>query len=234
MADEAKGKEGELENTPKEGSVEEIVTKAPTEEVVVDETKKESQTVPLSVYLDLKNDVKVLKKKVEDSEKVEKSSVVAEGVEDLAKKYPDVSKDFINDILLSATSKASKEIDEKYTPALKKIEAEKAQVAFDKEFDKIYDKALADNQDLPKNVDKDVVKALALTPAYRNTPISEILTKLYGVVETGKSTTENDTRSAGDTGEEVIDFSKMNTEQRDKVLEDPAARKKYFAFLDSQ
>lgn len=229
MADETKvTPEAEI-IAPKEGTVEaEIVKETETKEV-----KKDADTVPLSVYLSLKDDVKELKKEIKESKDSNKSTVILDGVEDLAKKYPDVDKDFINDILTSATTKAQKEIDTKYSPIIQKQEAEKAKEAFDKAFDKVYDKAISENADLPKNIDKEAIKALALTPGYKNTPISEILTKIYGGVDTGTATTENDTRAAGDTGDVVIDFEKMSAEQKDKVMEDPKSRKKYFEYLDT-
>lgn len=49
----------------------------------------------------------------------------------------------------------------------------------------------------------------------------------------GKSTSENDTRTAGDSAEEVVDFSKITKEQKDKVLADPKSREKYFKYLDT-
>ncbi len=220
---------------PKEGTVEaEIVKEAPKKADDAVETKKETATVPLSVYISLKDDVKELKQEIKAAKESNKPAVVLEGVEDLAKKYPDVSKDFINDILTSATSKARIEVDNKYAPIIQKQESERAKEVFDKAFDKVFDKALKDNPELPKTINKEVVKTLALTPSYKNTPISEILKQLYGGVDTGKATTENDTRTAGDTGEEVIDFTKMNAEQKDKVLSDPKTRKKYFDYLDTK
>jgi hypothetical protein len=216
---------------PKEGTVEAEIVKDTKVEPTV-EPKKEADTVPLSVYLSLKDDVKELKKEILEAKNSNKSTVLLDGVEDLAKKYPDVDKDFINDILSSATSKAQKEIDSKYSPIIAKQEAEKAKEVFDKAFDKVFDKAVTDNADLPKNIDKEVIKALALTPAYKNTPISEILLKVYGGVDTGTATTENETRAAGDTGEIAIDFTKMSAEQKEQVLADPKSRKKYFDYLD--
>ncbi len=51
------------------------------------------------------------------------------------------------------------------------------QQKFDKAFDEIYYKAFVDYPDLPKNVDKEAIKKIAITPEYRNTPVSDIIRK---------------------------------------------------------
>ena len=226
MAEEVKATPGAEEIAPKEGTVEAEIAK------VAPETKKE-ETVPLSVYLALKEDVKELKKEIKDSKESRKPAVTIEGVKDLAKKYPDVSEDFIADILGAATSKAKIEIDEKYAPILTKQDEKEKQAAFDKAFDNVFDKALKDNPDLPSDkIDKDIVKNLALTPAYKNVPIADIMVKLYGGMTTGKSTTENDTRTSSDRELDVVNFDKMTNEQYEAVMADPKTRKKYFDHLD--
>lgn len=218
------------EIAPKEGSVAAEVAKV---EPVVKKPAAESETVPLSVYLALKDDVKELKKEMKESRGSNKSTVAIDGLKDLAKKYPDVSENFISDILGAATSNAKKEIDEKYAPVIEKQEVERQQATFNKAFDTVFDKAVAENPEFPKNMDKEAIKALALTPAYKNTPVAEIMRKLYGIVEKeGKTTTENDTRGGGGANEEVIDFEKITAAQRAQIMEDPKARKKYFDYLD--
>lgn len=229
MADETKVTPGEetIAPVPVEGTVDAEIAK------VAPEAKKESETVPLSVYLALKDDVKDLKKEIKESKESKKPAVTIEGVKELAKKYPDVSEDFIADILSSATSRAKVEIDEKYSPLIEEQSKKEKQQAFDTAFDKVFTKALGDNPDLPADkIDKDVVKALALTPAYKSTPIADIVLKLYGNLVTGKSTTENEARASADRVTDTVDFKKMNPDQKDKVLENPETRKKYFEWMD--
>lgn len=220
------------EIAPKEGTVAAEIEKEPKGTGTI-EPAKEPETVPLAVYLSLKDDVKELRREIKESSGSKKSEVALDGVEDLSKKYPDVSKDFIADILSASTSIAEKNAEQKYTPIFKQQEAERQKEVFDKAFDKVYDKALADNADLPKNIDKEAVKALALTTTYRNTPVAEILAKLYGGTIEGKSASENEIRSGDDTIDDIVDFSKITKEQKEKVLENPEARKKYFAYLDT-
>lgn len=48
---------------------------------------------------------------------------------------------------------------------------------FNKAFDIIFYKALNDNQDFPKNIDKEAIKKMALTQEYKNTPIADVIRK---------------------------------------------------------
>lgn len=215
-------------------SVADILPEEPAKETTKTQGETE-KTVPLSTYLELKKDLKELKEEIKNSKSSEKESVRLQGIEDIASKYPDVSTEFIQDILGAAKVLATKEIDEKYSPIIEKQENERKQAEFDKAFDNLFEQALNDNPDIPKSVDKDLVKTLALTPKYRNIPISEIMMKLSGSVEIkGKETTENDTRGSGDVLEGRVNFDSMSEDQRKAVMADPAARKKYFDYLDSQ
>jgi hypothetical protein len=214
-----------------EGTVEAEIKK--DEQIATVESKK-PDTVPLAVYLELKEDLKTLKQEIKESKDSNKSRVASEGVSDLAKKYPDVNEDFINDILSSATTKATKEIEAKYTPIIERQENEKKQLAFDRAFDNLFDKAVMDNPDLPKSVDKELVKELAITPKYRNVPVAEILVKMYGSVQEGKISSENESRVNGNRVEDIVDFNNITADQRTTIMADEKSRTKYFNWLDTQ
>lgn len=223
--------------TPAEKKVEEGTVESEMNKLLPpEETKKETdqETVPLSVYLSLKDDLKEIKREMKEAKTSEKPTVQIQGLSDLTKKYPGVDEDFIKDMLSSATIEATKKIEEKYSPIIEKQETEKKQAAFDKAFDNLYEKTISENPDLPKNIDKDAIKALALTPKYRNVPLSEILMKIYAVGDSGKSSSENDARSAADKVDDVVSFEKITPDQKKAIMEDPKARQKYFNWLDSQ
>ena len=137
-------------------------------------------------------------------------------------------------MLGAATKEAQSKIEAKYSPIIEKQENEKKEAAFNRAFDNLFDKTLQDNPDLPKNIDKDLVKELALTPKYRNVPLSDILIKMYGSNESGKASSENDMRSSADRISEVVDFGSITNEQKKAIMEDPKARTKYFSWLDEQ
>lgn len=216
-----------------EGTVEAEVKKN-EETQTKNEGKADAETVPLSVYLELKEDMKDLKKTIKESKGSEKSTVTVEGVSELAKKYPDVSQEFIEDMLSAATSTATKKVEEKYTPIIEKQEQERRQADFDRAFDNLFEGAIKDNPDLPSNIDKDLVKTLALTPKYKNVPVADILVKMYGSAPAGKTSSENDARSSADRVEDIVSFDKVTAEQKSAIMADPKARQKYFTWLDSQ
>lgn len=217
-----------MEETKVDSATEEIVAKegsvAAEIEKISTETKKEPETVPLSVHLELKKDLKELKKQMKEAATPKEEKAAAKAFEDLTKKYSDVDEDFIVDVVSTAKAEALKEIQSKYEPVLKKQE----QAEFDRAFDRIYDKAIADNPDLPKNIDKELVKELALTPKYNNTPVDEIIKKLYPQEEGGRATTENDMRPAADIVSDVVDINNLTNEQYRRIMEDPKARKLYY------
>lgn len=194
------------------------------------EMPKKPDTVPLAVYLELKEDMKSLKHEIKSAKEKEKETVAVRGVADIHEKYPDVSKDFINDILVSATLSAKNEIEAKYNPILEKQELEKKQIAFDRAFDKLFDGAVQESG--ISGVDKELVKEIAVTPKYRNTPVAEIIKKIYGE-QPGRGSSENDVRAKVEDVTTISDFGKMNNEQKRAVLEDPKARQKYFEWLDA-
>lgn len=222
----------EAEVKAPEGSIDAEVAKTQPEAVEKPEVSVEH--VPLSVYLDLKKDFKELKKEVQEAKDSDKSKIRAAGYSDLTQKYPDVSPEFIQDMLGAATLEAQKKIEEKYTPIIAKQEQKEKQLAFDKAFDNLFDKTLQDNPDLPKTIDKELVKELALTPKYRNVPLSDILIKIYGNQDTGKSSSENDMRTGSDIVDDIVSFDRITEDQRKAIMADPKARGKYFDWLDKQ
>lgn len=219
MADEAKQTQGEEVKTFEEGSVDAEMKKV--EETVKTETptdKKTEDTVPLAVFLELKKDLKDLQKEIKESKSNSKSEIEIQGVNDLAKKYPDVDPNFISDVLKTSTTEAEKKIEEKYSPIIKKQEEKEKQIAFDKAFDNLFDKTLQENPDLPSTVDKELVKELAMTPKYRNVPLSDVLIKMYGTKDSGKASSEDDTRSSSDVVDEVTSYDKITPEQESAIM----------------
>lgn len=216
-----------------EGTIESEIVKEQSPTI---DDKPVTETVPLAVYLDLKEDLKTLRKEMKEAKGTSKEQAVMDGLEELSQKYPDADKAFIADMLRAATEQATKKIEEKYTPIIEKNELEKKQIAFDRAFDNLFDRTLKENPELPQGIDKDTIKDLAQLPQYRNVPLVTILKKMYPVVEneSGKSSSENDMRSGADRIEEVVSFDKMTEDQRQAVMDDPKARAKYFDWLDKQ
>lgn len=216
---------------PVAGTVEAEVVKS---EPSVPEVAKQAETVPLAVYLELKDDLKTLKQEMKEAKGSSQKSVEIQGLNDLMQKYPDVDANFISDMLNSATKEAQKKIEEKYTPIIERQANEKKQEAFNKAFDNLFEKTLNDNPEIPKNVDKDAIKALALTPQYRNVPLADILIKMYPSASAGKNSSENEMRSGSDIVDDVVSFDQITEDQKNAIMKDPKARAKYFSWLDTK
>lgn len=203
---------------PVEGSVASIDTPVETKE----------EMVPLSALLDIKSDVKRLKQELKEAKTVQTTSEQTAYSKSMVEKYPDVDPDFIAGILASAVAEAKAEL----APQFEKVENDRKQAAFDSKFDTIFTKAVSDNPNA-KNVDKDVIKALALTPQYNNMPLADIIDKLYNPVAVGKSASENDMRAVPDIAMENIDIGNITQEQKRQILENPKTRQEYYDKLDA-
>lgn len=224
-AEEIASPELPTEEKSVEGTVNDLLPK--------EETLPELKVVPEAAFLSLKNELKELKKELKESKSSEQKAVLIAGMDELTRKYPDVSPEFIKDMLSSATKEATKSIEDKYTPIIAKQEQKEKQIAFDKAFDNLYEKTLKDNPEIPTNIDKDVIKALAVTPQYRNTPLADILIKLYGQNTEGKSSSENDMRTGAERVDDIVNFDKITPAQKSAIMDDPKARAKYFNWLDT-
>lgn len=219
MADEATVPNPSTEANVEEGSIASI-------EVPVESKAKAPETVPLSVFLAIKDELKDLKQTIKDNPV--SAAQASATVNSVAEQFPDVSKDFIAAIVSATKNETAQELEQKYSPILER----QKQQEFDTAFDKLFNKALEANPDA-KNVDKDVIKALALTPAYNNVPLVDIIQKLYPVGTPGRVTTENDARATADVEMDNIDVTKLTDEQRDKILDNPKQRAEYYAKLDA-
>lgn len=209
-----------------EGTVDAILPK--------EETTPEPKVVPEAAFLSLKKELKELKQELKESKSSEQKAVLSAGIEELSSKYPDVSPDFIKDMLSSATKEATKTIEEKYTPILAKQEQKEKQVAFDTAFDNLFERTLQENPDLPKNIDKELVKELAITPKYRNVKLIDVVNKIYSPTVEAKSSSENDMRTGADRVDDIVSFDKINPDQKKAIMADPKSRSKYFSWLDTQ
>lgn len=195
--------------------------------------QKKPDTVPLAVYLELKEDLKTLKHEIKEAKEKDKSAVAFRGADELARKYPEAGQELISDLLATSVNIAKSEIKAEYGPILERQEQEKKQALFNTAFDKLYEKSLSDNPELPKDADKELIKELALTPKYRNVPVAEIIKKVYGTVNVGRGSSENDVRNVVEDVTTISNFGSMNETQKRAVMEDPTARKKYFDWLDA-
>lgn len=121
--------------------------------------------------------------------------------------------------------RTEQKLQEKLAPLL----SQQKKSDFDNKFDALYNNQLAkaENVDASK-VDKEIIKALALSPQYRNVPLKDIIEKLHKTEPTGRATTENDMRPATELVKEVVDVDNLSKEQLERIWADPKAKQAYF------
>lgn len=158
-----------------------------------------------------------------------------EAIVEIAKKH-DIDPEFAKDLgkVLLTHSVAAAEA--KFIPMLKEQEEQAKKEKIESEFNKAFDTATAVEKYKGIAIDKDSVRQLQF--ANPTQTVEQIVERLYGSVaasskEEGKETTE-EARNGAQRGGDVVDFEKMTPDQRDAVMADPEAKKKYFAWLDSK
>lgn len=193
-------------------------------------TEKSSDTVPVRDLLAVKDKNHELKSELKARDERIKA------LEDALKQAPtgDVETDFADvdpRFIKGITEKAKKE-------ALAEMEAllakQNQSAEFNRKLDDTVDKqiqiARQNGVKVPDNVDKSLLKALALQNPKE--PISVLAERLYWVDVQAKATTENDARPAMDYVTEDVDIRKISPEQQERILNDPKAKKAYYVALD--
>lgn len=227
---------------PQEGSLEaEMNQVAP--ESSKQEPKEHSETVPLAALLAVKDEVRQLKRENKElqeatqrgSNSATSAATINATVDEMAAKYPDVNREFLYDMVVANTKAAQQEAENKFSAVQKQQEAREKQEIFKRVFEKKKNEVIANNPDLPSNIDWDAVEELVLLPKYRSMKFEDVVEKIYGnILQKGKSSSENDVRGGADREEGFVDFEKMSPEQTRKVMDDPKARQRYFDWLDTR
>ena len=112
--------------------------------------------------------------------------------------------------------------------AVKQVRKEQQSAALNKAFDTEYDKVVVLYPELANR--REVVRDLSFTDKYFEKSPEEIATEVF---EVSKETAEDG--EGGDGGDASnIDFENISAKDLEKVLENPAAKKKYYSFLDGK
>lgn len=197
------------------------------EEVVVEksEPKKKPESVPMSVFLELKKELKELKGKSQEGKVVDSS------IEEIAKQY-DVDEGFVNKLANAIKTSTVKEFDEKYSTKIKEFEREKITEKNNKVFDDVFEKTLEAMPEMKGIVNKDAIKALAFNPGNSKKTLSQIIEEVYGNTVVGKKTIETAQPVSGSRSEVKVDFTKAGDPAvYAQIKADPELRKQYNEFL---
>ena len=195
--------------------------------------KKTEETVPMSAFLELKNELKELKK--EKGTKTEEASAIRE----LEEKYGDeVPKGLIKDLYKAIKDESAtqlSDITQKVLPKLEEQEAKDKEAQaknriseVNKNLEKLWDKAIEISPEYKDVADKAVIMKLALDPENRNKTMGDLLLDTYGKFLAGKKGLET-SRPGESRAAEDIDFANMDEETEKLVLSgsDKALTKKY-------
>lgn len=235
MQENINAPEVEPETSPVAEAVAETKVEAKKEETISEilgtqeEPKKEVKMVPEAVLLDVKRELKELKKSIKEgtSEKKEVNATL----KDLADKYS-LDSEFLSDLKESLMadlkgSESKSEVEEKLTSKLQALEDKERLEKIDAAFQKGLGKALEQAPEYEKIVNKEVIKALSLDPRNANKTINQLIDEAYGHLVVGKRTIEPANGSSRN--DNTIDMDKVNTDKEylKKVLADPVLKKQY-------
>lgn len=212
---------------PKQETVEEVLTVDKKPE------QKNEETVPLSALLEAKKvskelakTVKALEKRIEEGASKEE---VSETFDDITEEFPDVDPKFLKKMearfLASAKKQAEAEVSEKLKPLQEKEKAEK----IDKAFNAHFDKTLAAMPEYKDIVNKDVIKALSLSPASANKTFTQLIEESYGHLIEGKRSIDSGSTRVSKNDDTEIDLARAKKDPAyfKEIMDNPALKQKY-------
>lgn len=163
-----------------------------------------------------------------------KGEVSDSDVEKLAEKH-DVDINFIKDLLSTVSSKASADADKLVSLKLSEKEKEDDKKSILNSFKNDFDKVETEWEGATLSEHAVRMHYLAEKAKNPDHEVTDSIEEIYGSFKRGKATVEDDPRGADQVGES-IDFDSLSkdTTKLEKVLENPKARTKYYAWRDSQ
>lgn len=199
------------------------------EETIGDVLKTGGETVPLSTFLELKNENKAAKKDLVDLQaKIEEGASKAEvskGIKEIANEH-NVDENFLSEFAQTVKAQAEKDIDNKIAEKLKPLQEEDNAKKINDIFNTNYDKVLEAMPEYDGIANKAVIKTLALDPANKNKTFTKIIEDSYGHLIKGKKTIEAST--PGKDNIQDLDKSKLKDPAYMKtVLADPTLKAEY-------
>lgn len=212
-----------------------------TNSEVVEDTKEETvgevldrkeDSVPLATFLELKNsnkemsrELKELRQTIDDGATKKE---VASDIKSLAEKY-DVDENLLEDLVKSAKSEASKELDSKIESRLAPLEARGKEEKRDAIFNEHFKKAMANMPEYEGVVNESVIKSLSLSPSNSSKTFPQLIEEAYGHLLTGKRTMDTASTRTGKEDNIVVDSdrAKKDPEYFKEVMSNPVLKKQY-------
>jgi len=221
--------------TPAEPVVEPVVEKPKTMEDIQKEIVPEvkpKETVGLDKFLKEKSDRKAAEKRIQELEDIIKDGAspkeIATNIDAIAAKYPDVSKDFLEDVAAVITAQVESRADARIEERVKPLEAKETAKKIDDVFQKHFTSTMESMPEFKDIVNPEVIKTLSLDPKNSKKTFKEIIEETYGNALTGKRTIET-TVPGGGKDTEPLDFAKarQNAAYFDQVMDNPRLKAEY-------
>jgi len=187
------------------------------------ELKNQTRTVPESKFLELKKEMKELKREAKGRSNVE----ISESIDDFSKKF-NLPSEFTSELTALISQENKKSVEDVINSKVKPLEEKEKAKQIDKNFNEAYKKVLEEMPEYKNIASKEVIKAMALNPNNSKKKFSEILEISYGHLIRGKATMENTVNRADKfMGEIDMTKAKKDTEYFKQIMADPVSRKKY-------
>lgn len=183
-------------------------------------TKSDEDSVPLHVVIDMKNEIKDLKRKLKDKEI--SSDDFNDQAKDLLEEYSDVDPGFVKKLLSAAKEEARKEL----LPEIDKINRTKRIEQQQATLKNLLDNSIAANPEFADVINEDVILQLAKDPKNKDKTMTQLIEETYGKTLTKGTKTLESTRG-GSRKSDIPNFAKLSVEEEREVLNDPIQRKKY-------
>ena len=203
------------------------------------EDKTKSDTVPLSVFLEMKKDNKKLERDFNELKKSIEGGAskkeISSDLKALAEEHG-VDKKFLQDFANNIKTQMEAETEAKISEKLKPITEKDKKTEIDSKFNTLWDKLLVENPEYKDIANKEVIKTLALNPQNSNKAFSKILEEAYGHLITGKKSIENSTPRGGKNDNQEIDFGKARSDPAyfSEIMSNPTLKAKYNADLEKR
>ena len=217
----------EVETNTTEPVISETETTESKEDTIGElmEDKPQERLVPESVLIQVKRELKDLKKSIKDGAT---NKEVSSDIRALADKHG-VDEDFLTELVSTLKSTSQAEIEEKLNKEMQPLKDKEHLANIDKTFNEHFDKAMAKMPEFDGVANKNVIKQLSLDPSNKNKTFQQLIDEAYGHLVTGKKTLESTKAnvSRGEAGE--VDFNKISKDNTyyKEVMNNPTLKKKY-------
>lgn len=185
---------------------------------------KESRMVPEAVVIELKKELKALKRSI-DNDATPKQ--VSSDLKTLAEKH-NIDEGFLGELVSAIKEESKSDFDVNLSARLKPLEEKERNARIDSAFETHFNRAMEISPEFKGVVNKEVIKTLSLDPKNSHKTFNQLIEESYGHLVQGKRTLD---ASGGNNRNETttVDLARAKTdgEYFKEVMANPALKKQY-------